>query len=153
MFPRRRFLVSPRAFSCDVFPRRRFYFLNDATGDRRLRESARNFPILIGASEPRTTDNRRRTKTTYISKGFSDRISLRSFFQVELTASVRTHHYYQYRSVFKQNNRNRCGRACVGPSPTSCTVSVSPRNTNYAFVPNVVEMERKTLILYRRSYQ
>ena len=60
MFPRRRFLVSPRAFSCEVFPRRRFYFLNDATGDRRLRDSARNCPILIGASEPRTTDDDRR---------------------------------------------------------------------------------------------
>ena len=55
VFPRRRFLVSPHAFSCEVFPRRRFYFLNDATGDRRLRDSARNCPILIGASEPRTT--------------------------------------------------------------------------------------------------
>lgn len=64
VFPRRRFLVSPRAFSCNVFPRRRFYFLNDATGDRRLRDSARNCPILIGASEPRT-DRRRQTTTPH----------------------------------------------------------------------------------------
>ena len=56
-------------FLCEVFPRRRFYFLNDATGDRRLRDSARNCPILIGASEPRTTtDDRHRTKTTSKSR-------------------------------------------------------------------------------------